>query len=58
MRMVFSAKNNSGRSLNPLSTSYKNNFQPTVIFNNNMFDKIKNSVDCADCKKPIPNLIK
>ena len=59
MKMVFSTKM---RETGKLNNIYQNNpsnpSNPIVYYKINMFENLKSSAECSDCKKTKPNLIK
>lgn len=57
MKMVFSTKMKETGKLNNLY-NHNNNIKPVVFYKINMFENLKSSAECSDCKKTKPNLIK
>ena len=60
MKMVFSTKIEETDKRNNM---YYNNYvkpvvKPVVFYKINMFENLKSSAECIDCKKTKPNLIK
>ena len=42
----------------PNNIYYNNPSKPAVFYKINMFENLKSSAECSDCKKSKPNLIK
>jgi len=58
--MVFSTKMKETGKLNNIyyNNSVKPAVKPVVFYKINMFENLKSSAECSDCKKTKPNLIK
>ena len=56
MKMVFSTKMKETGKLNNIY--YNNSVKPVIFYKINMFENLKSSAECSDCKKTKPNLIK
>ena len=59
MNMVFSTKMKSAGQLNNIQQNNNRiNLQTNIFFSINMIDKIRASVECGDCKKAKPIILK